>query len=349
MPTSAVDRDLLTRHHRQSHQRKQDGVEESPDHDGPVHSTQNSPSDGEHTAPTPPLGLGQVTPPPTLEQVDTGEAILFQCPDMEAEPETGSERPTTTTTDTVVGLEPLGLSATSNFLVGAAEGLQEFDFLWSDFPADDQPLPTTFFDTDFSLVDISHQYAAHRPAAGPSRIGALYRFEHAKGVELYRVAKALINWRLDQLHEETISRLTSTSPGYAGFALVPGDSQHDRPSPILSHGHQGIRLLQGLLVLMAITSWGEKALVRDALSMASQVATLVREFGISSPEDSSTRETSWEDWILSEERRRTLFVAYVQFGLQCTAFNVPPMILNQEVRLNLPASAAEWEAQTAVE
>lgn len=488
MPTSDADRDLLTRHHRQSHQRKEDGVEESPDHDGSIHSAQSSPSGGEHMTPTPPQGLGRVTSPPALEQVDTGEAILFQGPDMEAEPETGSDRPTTTTTNTAVGLEPLGLSATPNFLVGAAEGLQEFDFLWSDFPADDQPLPTTFFDTDFSLVDISHQYAAHRPAAGPSRecsadlatnppidpslsheaththpvvsrlpsleppsrevssrlvpsqtttsyqpfsvseqapavcpwrispdeyqelsrriglwatviphpfilpsrrtlsrylegyfrgfhahmpmlhtatltatelgpelilslaaVGALYRFEHAKGVELYRVAKALINWRLDQLHEETISRLTSTSPGYAGFALVPGDSQHDRPSPILSHGHQGIRLLQGLLVLMAITSWGEKALVRDALSMASQVATLVREFGISSPEDSSTRETSWEDWILSEERRRTLFVAYVQFGLQCTAFNVPPMILNQEVRLNLPASAAEWEAQTAVE
>ncbi|CAG9952001.1 unnamed protein product [Clonostachys rosea f. rosea IK726] len=183
-------------------------------------------------------------------------------------------------------------------------------------------------------------------------VGALYRFEHAKGVELYRVARALINCRLDELCEETVSRLTGSSPGYTGFTYLPGESdrnRHDPPSPILAHGQQGLRLLQGLLVLMAITSWGEKALVRDALSMASQVATLVREFGISTPEVTTTKEISWEDWTRAEERRRTLFVAYVLFNLQCTAFNVPPMILNQEVRLNLPASAAEWKSQTAIE
>ncbi|CAG9955465.1 unnamed protein product, partial [Clonostachys rosea f. rosea IK726] len=81
---------------------------------------------------------------------------------------------------------------------------------------------------------------------------------------------------------------------------------------------------------MAITSWGEKEFVRDALSMASQVAMLVRELGIGTPEDAPTRDLGWQDWIDKEGRRRTLFVAYVLFSLQCTAFNVPPMILNQE-------------------
>lgn len=496
MPTTSTpDRDLLTRHHRQSRRRKEDGVNQASEHGSP---------DKAYQPPNPVRNLasGGVTPEPTrsspgaVDQMsnDIGAGIIYEGPEMEGSIGTSSQTPTTKTT-TTSGLEPFGLSATPNFLIGPAEGLHEFEFLWSDFPTDDQPLPTNFFDVDLSLADISQQHSSlapiNRPIAGtsqeytanpnadppldpnlsndatqthpmvsrlpslepsgqdgssrlvsnrstdgyqpfsiseqapavcpwrispdeyqelsqriapwarvlphpfafPSRhtlsrylegyfrgfhahlpflhtatltpgalgpelvlslaaVGALYRFEHAKGVELYRVARALINCRLDELCEETVSRLTGSSPGYTGFTYLPGESdrnRHDPPSPILAHGQQGLRLLQGLLVLMAITSWGEKALVRDALSMASQVATLVREFGISTPEDTTTKEISWEDWTRAEERRRTLFVAYVLFNLQCTAFNVPPMILNQEVRLNLPASAAEWKSQTAIE
>ncbi|KAL6406126.1 hypothetical protein AUP68_10689 [Ilyonectria robusta] len=187
-------------------------------------------------------------------------------------------------------------------------------------------------------------------------VGALYRFEHAKGFELYRVAKALINWKLDQTDEEAFSRLTSTSPGYAGFANPhkrPGvfgsqtsHSPQDVPSPVVSQGRKGLRLLQGLTVLMALTSWGDRALVRDGLAMSGQVRMLVREFGISS-EETHPSETCWDTWVLREERRRTLFVAYILFNLQSVAFNVPPMVSNQEVRINLPASASEWQAPTA--
>jgi hypothetical protein len=98
-------------------------------------------------------------------------------------------------------------------------------------------------------------------------VTALYHFEHAKGIELYRVSKVLINRRLDQFYEGTVSRLTGSSPEFAGFTPVPSNSQYDQQSPIQSKGQGGLHLLQGLLVLMAMTSWGERALVRDALSM----------------------------------------------------------------------------------
>ncbi|KAF7556592.1 hypothetical protein G7Z17_g1352 [Cylindrodendrum hubeiense] len=187
-------------------------------------------------------------------------------------------------------------------------------------------------------------------------VGALYRFEHAKGFELYRVAKALINWKLDQIDQETFTRLTSTSPGYAGFTNPhkgPGmgsqtsHSPQDGASPVASQGRKGLRLLQGPTVLMALTSWGDRALVRDGLAMSGRVAMLVREFEIGSSEETSRRETCWDTWVRREERRRTLFVAYILFNLQSVAFNVPPMILNQEVRMNLPASATEWQAPNA--
>ncbi|KAM0553142.1 hypothetical protein ACHAPJ_007429 [Fusarium lateritium] len=179
-------------------------------------------------------------------------------------------------------------------------------------------------------------------------VGALHRFEHAKGIELYRVAKILLNRQLDQFYETNLSSPTGSSSGFANATSVNA-SEHIQSSPILSQGQRGLRLLQGLIVLMAMTSWGEQVLVRDALSMASQVATLVREFGISNVEETVFRDMSWEEWIFAEERRRTLFVAYALFGLQCAAFNVPPMILNQEVGLNLPGCASGWEAPTAVE
>ncbi|KAI6773082.1 hypothetical protein HG530_004040 [Fusarium avenaceum] len=462
------------------------------------------------TLSTPDSALGAASLPPSPLQVLEGQqavgvenGVPEQGFEMEQVVEAGTERrtvaPVATTTD--LELDPSNLSTTPDLLLGATDGLEAFDFLWNDFPADGQPLPTSFLNTDLSLVDISLQYShlpsslpLHHPAIPqaapqvdvgssgdiptdpnlnvpvninlsqdasqtrpmvsrlpslepssssrptalgssasyqpflapgqsssacpwrilpeqyqdlaqrvasltrtvphpftfPSRhtlsrylegyfrgfhahmpmlhvatltlgglgpeltlalaaVGALYRFEHAKGIELYRVSKILINRRLDQFYEETVSRLTGSSPEFAGFTPVPSNSQYDQQSPIQSKGQCGLHLLQGLLVLMAMTSWGERALVRDALSMASQVATLVREFGISEPEDTTMREMSWEDWILAEEKRRTLFVAYALFSLQCAAFNVPPMILNQEVGLNLPACASWWEAQTALE
>ncbi|KAF4966901.1 hypothetical protein FSARC_5465 [Fusarium sarcochroum] len=496
---SFTRRDLLTRHYRQSRQQEyhQDGVSQDTEHGSPSDMTQS-------TRDRPPE---EVTPTSSasLPVVEEEAAIhVEEVPDQNIEVEDGPEEdphiiigePVHATTTTTTVLEP----EHPNFFLSAEESFQAFEFLWNEFPTDDQPLPITFLNTDLSLVDISEHYAhlpslsppppfpptvsqedlvsstglsidpnlnipidinlpqdashtrplasrlpslepldqtsstrstalgsyqpslapAESPSAGcpwrispqeyrdlaqrlasltrtvphpftmPSRhtlsrylegyfrgfhshmpmlhvvsltlesmgpelvlalaaVGALHRFEHAKGIELYHVAKVLINQQLDQLYETNISRLTETSPGFADFMAPPNESQHGQPSPILSQGQRGLRLLQGLLVLMAMTSWGEQALVRDALSMASQVAMLVREYGISDVEETVFRDMSWEEWILAEEKRRTLFVAYALFSLQCAAFNVPPMILNQEVGLNLPGCASGWEAQTAAE
>lgn len=188
-------------------------------------------------------------------------------------------------------------------------------------------------------------------------VGALYRFEHAKGYRLYRAARTLINWRLDHRNDLAFSRLTSTSPGYAGLfntrrqAVAPLASDLNAasaPYSAMEIPALTLRLLQGLIVLMALASWGDHAVVLDSLAMSGQAAMLVREIGISSPEP-STEPTCWMSWVEQEERRRTLFVAYIMFNLQSLAFNVPPMILNQEISLNLPACGEEWRAQNSQE
>jgi hypothetical protein len=183
-------------------------------------------------------------------------------------------------------------------------------------------------------------------------VGALYRFEHAKGYELYRAARTIIHWRLDQISGPALSRLTGTSPGYAGLTNHHLQSQTrdpavEQPSPE-SKGRSHLRLLQGMLVLMALTAWSDHSLMRESLAMSSQVAMLVREMVINNFEV-TTSGSSWGEWIDCEERRRTLLVAYVLFNLQCIAFHVPPMIPNQEVTISLPVSAAEWKALSATQ
>lgn len=182
-------------------------------------------------------------------------------------------------------------------------------------------------------------------------VGAFYRFEDAKGYMIYHAARTLINWRLDQRSGLEISNLTKTSHGYADISNIPG---HPQSSPTINNdedAHPGLstktpkllRLLQGLITLMTLASWGDRAVVGDSLAMSGQVAMLVRKIGISTP-DPGHETSSWEDWVEKEERRRTLWVAYAQSNLQCLAFHFPPTILNQEVLLSLPSCGAEWEA-----
>jgi hypothetical protein len=45
--------------------------------------------------------------------------------------------------------------------------------------------------------------------------------------------------------------------------------------------------------------------------------------------------------------RRTKFIVYCFFNLQCLAFNVPPLILNSEVLLQLPCDEESWRADNA--
>jgi hypothetical protein len=177
-------------------------------------------------------------------------------------------------------------------------------------------------------------------------VGAMYRFEHGKAIELYRVAKRLVMSRLDELiHDRSGLRVAFNYPEYLQARRVPNEL--GQRSPTMAHDPIVLRLLQALLVLMAIRLWGKRELICESLSVASLVATLARDLGINSPEQDLSSEELWEDWICGEERRRTLFVAYVLFSLQSITFDIPPMLLNREVSLNLPGSAAAWKARSA--
>lgn len=184
-------------------------------------------------------------------------------------------------------------------------------------------------------------------------VGALHRFQPSTGYQLYADAQALISWRMRERSRAVLGRLTN-DPHTKSGAL--SRAKETLPSSSLDVNLQAteredntLQLLQAMILLTAMASWGDHGLTQDALSMSSQVAMLARESGISVPEERRPQNQTWSNGIRHEERRRTLFSAYALLNLQSVAFNVPPLLLNQEVAIELPGCASSWQAQTATE
>lgn len=184
-------------------------------------------------------------------------------------------------------------------------------------------------------------------------VGALYRFQPALGYQLYAGAQALISWRLSQRSRAALDRLANDSQKRPEIPSLPS-----RPLTLDSVALNGSEsetevntphLLQAMIILMAMASWGDHELTQDALSMSGRVAMLARELKISEPEETPPPNQPWCDGIQREARRRTLFAAYVLLNQQSVAFNVPPLLLNQEVAINLPGCASSWQAPNAAE
>lgn len=166
-------------------------------------------------------------------------------------------------------------------------------------------------------------------------VGALYRFQPVMGYQLYADAQALISWRLRDRSRAALVRLT--------------DNLRGRPGAVTGTEVNTLHLLQAMIILMAMASWGDHGLTQDALSMSSGVATLARDLMISVPEEAPPPNQTWSDGIKHEERRRTVFAAYTLLNLQSIAFNVPPLLLTQEIAINLPGCASSWQAQSSAE
>jgi hypothetical protein len=91
-------------------------------------------------------------------------------------------------------------------------------------------------------------------------------------------------------------------------------------------------------------TWGPRALLREGLCLRSQIALLTRELGLHNTER-LTEDVSWQDWIQVEGEKRTKLIVFCFFGLQCVAYDIPPLILSSEVKMSLPCSAKEWKAE----
>jgi hypothetical protein len=161
-------------------------------------------------------------------------------------------------------------------------------------------------------------------------LGSRYLFEHVQSYELYFIAKVIM---FERIRREEIQ---STTDFLLGQNVIAFDKSKE------------LERMQTLVLLIDFASWADKKISTEALFMASQLAILVRENGISEP-DVAMENIQWLSWIVIEERRRTLFAAYVLFNLHSIAFDTPPLILNHEIGLCLPGYAAQWRSNSAVQ
>lgn len=167
-------------------------------------------------------------------------------------------------------------------------------------------------------------------------VGAQYCFEPNKGVELFHASKAI-----------AIERIRRRDLGLVSFELPSGFNNTDAdPVP----GHDLMESAQALLILMAMATWGKHSeILREPLAIQSILASLVRENGLRAEPPAEQNLKSWEAWMRYESVLRTKFIVFCFFNLHCIVYDIPPLILNSELQMRLPCSAAEFKADAAGE
>jgi hypothetical protein len=75
--------------------------------------------------------------------------------------------------------------------------------------------------------------------------------------------------------------------------------------------------------------------------------SLTREIGMT--EKPKQLLDDWKTWTTLETLKRTLLVIYCFFNIHTILFDLPPMMLNRELNIDLPCSEQEWKASSEAE
>lgn len=190
-------------------------------------------------------------------------------------------------------------------------------------------------------------------------VGAQYRFENSRGIELFYAAKAVVTEQIrrrdgsaqtQSLRPRTGSLVQSPNGGLAGSSHSGSPFQFQPPEEAVStDSREYMDSIQALLLLTAFATWERhQELLKEALAFQSTLARLVRDSGLSSAEEPPTpSELTWERWVRIEGDKRTKLIVYCFFNLHSITWDIPPLILNSEIKLDLPDPANEWKAATA--
>ncbi|CAL5871799.1 uncharacterized protein PFLUO_LOCUS6052 [Penicillium psychrofluorescens] len=249
------------------------------------------------------------------------------------------------------GFVPPSRHALSRFFAGYINGLNEH-------------LPFVHVPT-LSIAKCSPELTLALAAAGSH-----YRFENSRGIDLFYGAKAILLERLRRRDSKQVPYPSwnyfsppSAVPNSRGSSLIsnaassPFQQHHQQMSnpPVIpsiympddSDAH--MEVIRTFLLLTVFASWERHPeLLREILSLQSTLARLVREHGLSEPTPTPDPIT-WEEWSRREGNRRTKLIVYCFFNLHSIMYNIPPLILNGELKLNMPCSHDLWKANNAAQ
>lgn len=165
-------------------------------------------------------------------------------------------------------------------------------------------------------------------------LGAQYQHEHRKGIVLFYASKAILQGKVRERERRAIDRSISSE----------SDSRHlANPKDDLPH-NELMREARCALYLVAFGTWQrEPEIEREAFNLQSFLARCIRESRLEEGEEIAQHNTTdWHGWVEQESHRRIKLFSFALMNLQSIAFNVPPVILSDEIHLRLPSSCIEW-------
>ena len=114
--------------------------------------------------------------------------------------------------------------------------------------------------------------------------------------------------------------------------------------------------IQTFLLLTIFATWGKNQdILREILSFQGVLASMIRDHGLSEDHQTifnmtaETDEINWHRWVRQERDRRTKLVAFTFFSLHSIMYNGAPLMLNADLKLNLPCPSPLWKASSADE
>ncbi|KAI5806991.1 fungal-specific transcription factor domain-containing protein [Geopyxis carbonaria] len=205
-------------------------------------------------------------------------------------------------------------------------------------------------------------------------VGALYEFEQQAAGELFEAAKKTVEIFIEERRKAAVSAATnglhgSNSQGSDGsntpvwlvqamllnvvFGLQCGDSS--ACDVATSHISTLVQLARaGGLTRPTSMPTGDSYNQEDADIQMSDLE--LSSFGGSLGSDGwcglgikveADEGVAWSNWILAEERKRTLYAVHFLSSLLVAAHNHDPKLVNNEIRIDLPCGEEFWTAENA--
>lgn len=164
-------------------------------------------------------------------------------------------------------------------------------------------------------------------------LGAQYRHEHRKGVWLFYAAKSILQEKAREKERKAINE----------NLFLRGGSPRELPYDEL------MREARCALYLIVFAMWQtEPEIVREAFNLQSFLATCVRESRLEENQESlQTNTRDWHGWVRQESYRRIKLFSFAFLNLLSIEFNLPPVLLSDEVHLRLPSACIEWISPSA--
>ncbi|KAJ5647093.1 hypothetical protein N7490_003465 [Penicillium lividum] len=108
------------------------------------------------------------------------------------------------------------------------------------------------------------------------------------------------------------------------------------------NGTDMLETIQSLLFLISVSGWFlNDPPYYEALSIRSTLGALLRKGGLNRlPEQDGT----WASWVFREQVKRTKLIIFCFFNIHTIVFDIPPVLLTEEITLDLPCTEREWQA-----